>query len=74
MCTKLWAFFEFFLSGKCVSRHITFFVIKRCINIFLQNSSASVTSCSFMAVTAVEIARLRLLIASTEQRKWRVQR
>ena len=44
-----------------------------CRVFFAGNVSASVTSYSLMAMMAVETARSRLLIASTEQRKWRVQ-
>jgi hypothetical protein len=43
------------------------------IEFFFEQISASVTRCSFMAMTAVEIARSTLFIAATEQRRWRVQ-
>jgi hypothetical protein len=68
MCTRVQnygQFFSLFFSGKCVSRHVTLVSHDKTMSqlFFLQNITASVTSCSFMAMTAVEIARLRLIIA-----------
>jgi hypothetical protein len=66
---------SFFLNGKCVSAHIILLYHEKAeyqLSVW-RNVSASVTSYSFMAMTAVVIARSRPFIALTEQRKWRVQ-
>jgi hypothetical protein len=52
-----------FMGGKCTSTRVTlFYHDKTEYQLFLRNVSASVTSYSFMAMTAVEIASPGLLL------------
>jgi hypothetical protein len=66
---------SFLLGGKCVSTYMTslYHDIMVYQLFFVRKVSASVTSCSLMGMISVKIARSGPFIASTEQRKWRVQ-